>query len=96
MFNITYRALAVIRRVTAHPALAETSGLRISLNTAPDANAPLGVRAVAAPAAEDREVVRDGGRLFLAPGVPDRLEGAHLDARTDDAGRVEFFLRASA
>lgn len=94
MVAVSPEALAVIRQVTAHPALEATSGLRIARRS--DAEAPLEVKAVAVPQPEDHVVGSPDGRLFLGPGVPERLDGRELDAVTDDEGRVRFVLRAAS
>jgi Fe-S cluster assembly iron-binding protein IscA len=86
--------MAVLRRVTNHPTLAETSGLRIAR---PDrSGAPLQVRTVYAPEPGDGVVERDGARLILGPGAARRLTGHTLDAVSDEEGRVQFVLEAAA
>ena len=92
MFTMTPQARAVVRTVTAHPALSASSGLRIA-SAGSDA-APMKVVAVKGPEPDDRVVVRDGARVFLGPGAVDRLRGRLLDAVTERTGRVRFVLRA--
>ena len=94
MLRISSRAQSVIRRVTDHPALEPTSGLRIASGTEPDA--PLQVRAVHAPMSDDRVLERHGGRIFLGPGVAERVAGGDLDATTEADGRVHFVLRSAS
>jgi|GEM_PF-4553282 len=94
MLTITPEALTVIQRVTGHPALEPTSGLRIAPPAEPDA--PLRVRAVNGPRPGDSVLERQGGRLYLEPEAIPRLEGAELDAVTGDEGRVQFILRAAS
>ena len=94
VLTITSEALAVMRRVTAHPTLEPTSGLRIARGDEP--SAPLRVRAVPSPHPGDEVVERDGGRLFLGPGAGRRIEGGELDAVTEADGRVQFILRPAA
>lgn len=94
MLTITPRATRVIQRVTTHPTLAPTSGLRIAPRH--DPAAPLEVSAVRAPEPGDRVIEHDGGRLFLAPEAAERISGCELDAVTDAKGRVQFVSRAAA
>lgn len=94
MFNITPRALAVIRRVTAHPTMEPTSGLRIAQHDKPDA--PLQVRAVHGPQPGDSLLERRGGRIYLGPDTARHLEGGELDAVTASDGRVQFVWRAAS
>jgi Fe-S cluster assembly iron-binding protein IscA len=91
MLSITPRALAVIRRVTAHPKLKWTSGLRIAQPDEP--SKPLLVGAVADPAPGDQVHEEGGGRLYLGPGAEAQVEGCELDAVTDAEGRVQFIVR---
>lgn len=92
MLAITPEALAVIQRVTSHPRLEPTSGLRIA-----DAGGPhLRVRVVNRPDSEDAVLEREGGRLYLGPGAVQRLRGHELDAITEHDGSVHFVLRAAS
>jgi iron-sulfur cluster assembly protein len=91
MLSITPRALAVIRRVTAHPKLKSTSGLRIAPPEEPIE--PLLVGAVADPTPGDQVLEEGGGRLYLGPGAEAQVAGRELDAVTDADGRVQFILR---
>lgn len=91
MFTMTPRAEAVVRRVTAHPALAATSGLRIAARRSHDA--PLKVVASARPEPEDEVVERDGTRVFLGPRAVERVRGRLLDVVTERTGRVQFVLK---
>lgn len=90
MLTITRPAHAVIRRVTAHPLLAPTSGLRVFR---PDRRGPMQVRAVKRPSPGDDVVEHDGGRLYLDPSAARHLKGQELDAEDDQDGRVQFILR---
>ena len=90
MLTITEKAAAALRRVTGHPLLAETSGLRIARKH--PATESLGVSAVKAPEPDDQVVERGQGRLFLGPVAARRLRGKVLDVR-DDGGRMQFVVR---
>lgn len=91
MLSITPRALAVIRRVTAHPKLKLSSGLRIAHPDEP--SKPLLVGAVADPTPGDQVLEEGGARVYLGPGTEAQVEGRELDAVTDSDGRVQFILR---
>ena len=93
MLTITTNALTIIRRVTGHPKLKETAGVRIARQDAP--GAPLGVRVVHGPRPGDSVVERDGARLYLGPEAASRVDGRELDALTEPDGRVHFVLRAA-
>jgi len=94
MLTVTRSAASVIQRVTAHPGLAPTSGLRITSGRSPEDS--LEVKVVHRPEPGDRVLEHDGGRLFLAPAAADRVAGRELDAVTDDRGRVQFVARSAA
>lgn len=94
MLSITPRAIAVARRVTAHPSMTPTSGLRIAERR--DAAAPLQVAAVHGPQPGDSTLERDGAVVYIGPGALERLEDRELDAVTEPGGRVQFVLRAAA
>jgi iron-sulfur cluster assembly protein len=94
MLIITPEALAVMRRVTAHPKMKPTSGLRIAHQNEP--SAPLAVQAVHGPHPGDRLLERDGARLYLGPGTVGRVEDGTLDAVTQSDGRVQFVLEHAA
>jgi Fe-S cluster assembly iron-binding protein IscA len=94
MLTITPRASTVIRRVTAHPQLAPSSGLRIG--SPADPRASLEVTIAHRPQPGDRVVEQEGGRLFVAPAAVERVDGRELDAVTDEEGRVQFVSRNAA
>jgi iron-sulfur cluster assembly protein len=94
MLTITPRASTVIQRVTGHPRLAPSSGLRIAPQAHPGAS--LEVTIALRPQPGDRVVEQDGGRLFLAPSAVARVDGQELDAVTDGEGRVQFVSRNAA
>ncbi len=90
MFTMTTKAREVVRRVTSHPRIGATSGLRIA-SQGPGEDA-LGVRTATGPERGDEVVERDGARVFLdEPAVP-RVRGRLLDAVTRN-GRVHFVVR---
>ncbi|WP_107771485.1 Fe-S cluster assembly protein HesB [Nocardioides sediminis] len=92
MFTLTRQARSVVRRVTSHPVLSARSGLRIA-SAGPEA-APMQVAAVRGPQPGDAVVEHDGARVFLGPRALERLQGRTVDAVTDQAGRVQFVLKA--
>jgi iron-sulfur cluster assembly protein len=91
MLKISPTALAVIRQVTSHPRLTDTSGLRIAQRNRP--GAPMRVGAVLEPQRGDTVLERDGGRIYVGPAAVQRLRGRLLDAFTAKDGRVHFVLR---
>lgn len=91
MLTITDRALKVLRTVTGHPRLAESSGLRIARRS--PSSESLQVKPVQGPEPGDVVIERSKGRLFLGPVAARRLRDKVLDARTDAEGRVEFVLK---
>lgn len=92
MFTMTSSARSVVCRVTAHPRLSASSGLRIA-STGTE-GVPMQVRASAGPEPSDIVVESDGARLFLGPKAAKRLRGRVLDAVTERTGRVQFVLRS--
>ena len=91
MITMTPRARSVVQRVTGHQALSSRSGLRIARGASADA--PMKVAASAAPGEQDEVREHDGARVFLGPGVVERLRGRTLDAVTEKTGRVRFLLK---
>lgn len=91
MFTLTPRARAVVRRVTGHRALSESSGLRIAAARTADS---MKVAAATGPEPGDEVVERDGARVFLGPGALERLRGRVVDVVTERSGRVHFVLKA--
>lgn len=89
MLTMTPQALAVVRKVTAHPRLGQNSGLRIAGNDAP----PLQVGAVTGPCPGDEVVERAGARIFLGPAASRRLHGRRLDVVKERSGRVHFIVK---
>ncbi|HCB04102.1 MAG TPA: Fe-S cluster assembly protein HesB [Nocardioides sp.] len=94
MLTITPRALTVIQRVSDHPSLDDTSGVRIARRR--DRSRPMEVHTVQGPHPGDRLIERDGGRLYLGPEAARRVADRELDAVTDADGRVQFVLRTAA
>lgn len=92
MLTITNKALAVVRAITAHPKLDESSGLRIASQRG---TSRLGVGAVEKPQPGDVVVERSGGRVYIGRNVVRRLHGRVLDVRKDALGRAEFLLKAA-
>jgi hypothetical protein len=94
MLTITPRALAVARRVTAHPLLNATAGLRIDQHR--NAAAPLHVGTAHGPSPGDTTPERDGAVLSIGASARSRLEGGELDAVAVPDGRVQFLLKTAA
>ncbi len=92
MLSISQHALSVVRKFTANPKLAESSGVRIARKRS---TSRLQVRAVKGPEPGDIVVEQSGGRVYLGRAAARRVRGKVLDARVDAAGRVEFLLTAA-
>ncbi len=90
MLTITNQALAVVRTITAHPQLDESSGLRIAQQRD---TGLLGVGAVERPQPGDIVIERSGGRVYVGQNAVRRLRGRTLDVRKDSHGRAEFLLK---
>ncbi len=91
MLTMTPSALAVVRKVTAHPRIGKNSGLRIAASEASEAS--LRVGAATGPGPEDEVVERDGARIFLGPAAVRRLRGRLLHALRERSGRVHFVVK---
>jgi Fe-S cluster assembly iron-binding protein IscA len=87
MLTITNKALSVVRTVTAHPKLDESSALCIAQQRG--TRLP-GVRAVERPQPGDVVTERSGGRVYVGPNAVRRLRGKTLDVRKDSEGRGDF------
>ena len=94
MLTITPRALTIIQRVTSHPSMEETAGVRIARRV--DPSAPMEVSTVQGPRPGDRVVEHGGGLLYVAPEAARRVADRELDAVTEADGRVQFILKAAA
>jgi hypothetical protein len=94
MLSITPRALCVMQRVTGHPTLEPTSGLRIASRA--EESEPLLVRAVHRPLPGDEVLERNGARLYLDEHAAGKIANRELDAVTEPDGRVQFILRKAA
>ena len=92
MLTITNKALSVVRTITVHPTLEESSGLRIAQQRG---TRRLGVRAVERPQPGDVVIEQSGGRVYIGPNAVRRLRGRILDVRRDPKGRAEFLLKAA-
>ena len=90
MLTMTSQALAVARKVTAHPSLGQNSGLRIAGKGA--TVLPLQVGVVTEPRPGDEVVERDGARIFLGPAAGRRLRGRRLDVLEEQSGRIHFIV----
>lgn len=93
MLTITPRALSVIERVTDHPRLEPTSGLRIA--RCEDSSAGLEVRAVSRPCPGDSVIERPGARLYVDEQARSRVDGCELDVKGHDEP-IQFVLRNAA
>lgn len=91
MLTLTANAREILRKVPHQPSLGPGAGLRIAKSQSKD---EVFVTTLATTPRRDDEVVdHDGARVFLGPLAARRFSESELDARTDDAGRVEFVVR---
>jgi hypothetical protein len=95
MLHLTANARDILRKVPHQPSLGPGAGLRISRSRAEDrSREDVFVTTLATrPRRGDEVVDCEGARVFLGPLAARRFEGARLDARTDDLGRIEFVVR---
>lgn len=90
MLTISREALSVIRRISTHPSMPDTAGLRIAHDET--SSTALGVELVKHPSPGDSFVERDGAHLYLSPRAAERLDGNRLGARTQGDDRYTFVL----
>lgn len=90
MFTVSDNATIAIRTIIGRAGAPEGAGMRIVPN--PDRSA---LHIAVSPAPEPGDTVHGAGRnaqIFLAEGAGELLEDKTIDAREDDAGRVQFVL----
>lgn len=94
MLTLTANAREILRKVPHQPSLGPGAGLRIAKSQSKD---EVFVTTLATTPRRDDEVVdHDGARVFLGPLAARRFDGRRLDARHDDAGRIEFVVSRPA
>ena len=90
LLTLTENARDILRKVPHQPAMGPGAGLRIARSQTKD---DVFVTALTPAPRRDDEVVDDeGARVFLGPLAARRFDGRRLDARHDDAGRIEFVV----
>lgn len=88
MFSVSDNATSLIRQIVSQPGVPQGAGMRIA---ADGDGLSIGMSAAAQPG----DVVYGDGseaRIFVSEGAVDLLKGRTIDARQDDAGRVQFVL----
>ena len=94
MLTLTENASIIVRDITHQPGLAETAGLRITSEEAPEPT--FAVSAAEAPEPGDQTVEQDGATVYLEPQTAEVLDDKVLDAGVDQAGNVQFSLGLQA
>ncbi|GIF01211.1 adhesin [Paractinoplanes rishiriensis] len=90
MFTVSDNASYAIRQIVARPEIPEGAGLRIDA----DGNRT-SLSIAVSPEPEPGDTVVDAGtdaKLFVSAEAGELLEHKTIDARTDEAGRVQFVL----
>ena len=90
MLTLTENASTIVRDITSQPGLADTAGLRITSEDAPEPT--FAVSAAEAPEPGDQTVEQDGATVYLDETAAVMLDDKILDAAVDPAGKVEFAL----
>ena len=90
MLTLTENASTIVRDITSQPGLADTAGLRITSEDAPEPT--FAVSAAEAPEPGDQTVEQDGATVYLDQAAATMLDDKILDAAVDTAGKVEFAL----
>jgi iron-sulfur cluster assembly protein len=94
MLTLTENASIIVKDITAQPGLADTAGLRITSEDAPEPT--FAVSAAEAPEPGDQTVEQDGATVYLDEAAAAMLDDKILDAAVDSSGKVEFALGIQA
>ncbi len=94
MLTLTENASTIVKDITTQPGLADTAGLRITSEDAPEPT--FAVSAAEAPEPGDQTVDQDGAKVYLDQSAALLLDDKVLDAAVDPAGKVEFALGIQA
>ncbi|GAB3789040.1 Fe-S cluster assembly protein HesB [Nocardioides ungokensis] len=94
MLTLTENASTIVKDITSQPGLADTAGLRITSEEAPEPT--FAVSAAEAPEPGDQTVEQDGATVYLDQAAATMLDDKILDAAVDTAGKVEFALGIQA
>ena len=90
MLTLTENASAIVNEITSQPGLAETAGLRITSEDAPEP--AFAVSAAQQPEPGDQVVEQGQATVYLDAQAAELLDDKVLDAAVDPDGRVEFAL----
>ncbi len=90
MLTLTENASTIVKDITTQSGLAETAGLRITSEEAPEPT--FAVSAAEAPEPGDQTLEQNGATVYLDEGAALMLDDKVLDAAVDPAGKVEFAL----
>jgi Fe-S cluster assembly iron-binding protein IscA len=94
MLTLTENASTIVKDITSQPGLADTAGLRITSEEAPEPT--FAVSAAEAPEPGDQTVEQDGATVYLDQAAATMLDDKILDAAVDTTGKVEFALGIQA
>ncbi len=94
MLTLTENASIIVKDITAQPGLADTAGLRITSEDAPEPT--FAVSAAESPEPGDQTVEQDGATVYLDQAAAAMLDDKILDAAVDSSGKVEFALGIQA
>ena len=94
MLTLTENASAIVTEITSQPGLAETAGLRITTEDAPEPAFAVSAALQGEPG--DQVVEHGGATVYLDPTAADLLDDKVLDAAVDPSGKVEFAIALQA
>lgn len=90
MLTLTENASAIVNEITSQPGLAETAGLRITTEDAPEPAFAVSAAQQGEPG--DQVVEQGGATIYLDSSAAELLDDKVLDAAVDASGKVEFAL----
>lgn len=90
MLTLTENASAIVNEITSQPGLADTAGLRITADSAPEPAFAVTAAEQAEPG--DQIVEQGGATVYLDESAAELLDDKVLDAAVDPSGKVEFAL----
>ncbi|WP_395659870.1 Fe-S cluster assembly protein HesB [Nocardioides sp.] len=90
MLTLTDNASAIVNEITTQPGLAESAGLRITTEDAPEPAFAISAAMQGEPG--DQVVEQGGATVYLDSAAAELLDDKVLDAAVDPSGKVEFAL----
>lgn len=92
MLTLTENASIIVKDITTQPGLSETTGLRITSDSADAAEPTFAIAAAEQPEPDDKIVEQAGATIYLDESAALMLDDKILDAAVDTSGKVEFAL----